>query len=131
MAVMFDNAYLELIWVDSTVAVGAAYEILRQPADSLAAEFFVVPPISSLPSWIHRVRERSPELLEHPGGGHEVALVRVNGPPEQEPRAFPVLRPGRVEMGRASEPLLELHLTGSARRERVDLRPILPLVVVR
>ena len=71
------------------------------------------------------------ELLEHPGGGHEVALVRMNGPPEHEPRAFSVILPGRVEMIRASEPLLELHLTGGARRERVDLRPILPLVVVR
>lgn len=183
MAVMFGNAYLELIWPDSTVPVepqhaetaqwfhdaeawrtsgrspfglglhrmpgdtaalpvpvelepaewlepGAAYELLRQPPDSLAAEFFVVPPISAVPSWIERLRERSPELLQHPGGGGEVALVRVHGPPQHEPTAFLVLRPGRVEMIRGSEPLLELHLTGGG-RERIDLRPVLPLVVVR
>src|SRR5687768_5438945 len=184
VAVMFGNAYLELIWLDSTVPVepqhaetaewfraaeawrtsgqcpfglgihrmpgdtaalpvpvelqpaewlepGAAYELLRQPPDSLAAEFFVVPPITAVPSWIERLRERSPELLQHPGGGVEVALVRVHGPPEHEPTAFLVLRPGRVEMIRGSEPLLELHLTGGDREQRVDLRPILPLVVVR
>lgn len=183
VAVMFGNAYLELIWPDSTVPVepqhaetaqwfhdaeawrtsgrspfglglhrmpgdtaalpvpvelepaewlepGAAYELLRQPPDSLAAEFFVVPPISAVPSWIERLRERSPELLQHPGGGGEVALVRVHGPPQHEPTAFLVLRPGRVEMIRGSEPLLELLLTGGG-RERIDLRPVLPLVVVR
>jgi hypothetical protein len=184
VGVMFENAYLELIWPDSTVSVepekaltaqwfrdaaawrtsghspfglglrrmpgdtaalpvpveleaaewleaGAAYELLRQAPDSLAAEFFVVPPISSLPSWITRLRERSPGLLRHPGGDHEIALVRVHGPPEHEPIALRVLRPGRVEMVRASEPLLELHLTGGDRRQRVDLRPVLPLVIVR
>ncbi len=184
VGVMFRNAYLELIWPDSTVSVepqhaetarwfrdaeawrasgqspfglglhrmpgdtaalpvpvelepaewlepGAAYELLRQPPDSLAAELFVVPPISAVPSWIERLRERSPELLQHPGGGDEVALVRIHGPPEHEPAAFLVLRPARVEMIRGSEPLLELHLTGGDRGQRVDLRPILPLVVVR
>lgn len=110
---------------------GAAYELLRQPADSLSADFFVVPPMSSLPSWIARLRERSPELLRHPGGGKEVALVRVQGPLAHEPTAFSVLRPGRVEMVHGSEPLLELQLTGGTGSERVDLRPVLPLVVVR
>jgi hypothetical protein len=184
VAVMFGNAYLELIWPDSMVPVepqhaetaqwfrdaeawrtsgqspfglglhrmpgdtaalpvpvelepaewlepGAAYELLRQPPDSLAAEFFVVPPMSAVPSWIERLRERRPELLQHPGGGDEVALVRVHGPPEHEPTAFRVLRPGRVEMVLGSEPLLEVHLAGGDRGQRVDLRPILPLVVVR
>lgn len=184
VGVMFENAYLELIWVDSLVSVepehaataqwfrdaaawhtsgnspfglglrrmpgdtaalpvpveleyaewlepGAAYELLRQPADSISADFFVVPPVSSLLTWITRLRERSPEMLEHPGGDHEITLARVHGPPEHEPSAFRVLRPGRVEMVRASEPLLELHLASRGRRERVDLRPVLPLVVVR
>ena len=184
VGVMFRNAYLELIWPDSTVSVepqhaataqwfrdaaawrtnrhspfglglhrmpgdtavlpvpvelepaewlepGAAYELLHQPADSLAADFFVVPPISAVPSWIARFLERSPELLQHPGGGDEIALLRVHGPAEQEPAAFPVLRPGRVEMVRGPEPLLELHLTSGGTHDRVDLRPVLPLVVVR
>jgi hypothetical protein len=184
VGVMFENAYLELIWVDSTVPVepehaatahwfrgasawrtsghspfglglrrmpgdtaalpvpvqlepaewlepGAAYELVHQTPDSLAADFFVVPPISAVPSWIERLRERRPEVLQHPGGGDEVALVRVHGPPEHEPTAFRVLRPGRVEMIRGSEPLLEVHLAGGDRGQRVDLRPVLPLVVVR
>ena len=184
VAAIFENAYLELIWVDSLVPLeaeheatahwfrdaaawrtsgqapfglglrrlpgdttalpvpvqrepaewlepGAAYELLREPADSLAAEFFVVPAISSLPSWIRRVREHTPELLQHPGGGHEITLVRVYGLPEHQPAAFCVLRPKPVEMIRAAEPLLELHLDGGARQHRVDLRPVLPLVVVR
>jgi hypothetical protein len=183
VAVMFGNAYLELIWPDPTVPVepqheeaaqwfrgadawrtsgrspfglglhrmpgdtaslpvpvelepaewlepGAAYELLRQPSDSLAAEFFVVPPISAVPSWIERLRERRPDLLQHPGGGDEIALVRVHGPPEHQPAAFRALRPARIEMVPGSEPLLELHLTAGG-GQRTDLRPVLPLMVVR
>ncbi|MEO8432507.1 MAG: VOC family protein [Acidobacteriota bacterium] len=184
VAVLFENAYLELIWVDSAVSVepehvataqwfrdaaawrtsgqspfglglrrlpgdtaalpvpvqresaawlepGAVYELLHQPADSLAADFFVVPAVSSLPSWIMRVRERTPELLQHPGGDHEITRLRVSGPRGQQPAAFRVLRPKPVEMIRAPKPLLELYLDNGVRRQRVDLRPILPLVVVR
>ena len=183
VGVLFENAYLELIWRDPSVSIdpdhentsqwfddaaawrtsghspfglglrrrpgdttplpvpverepaewlepGAAYELLRQPGDSLAADLFVVPPISALPSWIGRVREEDPAILEHPGGGREITLVRLHGPPEQEPRAIVALQPGRLEMVRGPEPLLELHLD-AGRQERVDLRPILPLVVVR
>jgi len=181
VAVLFENAYLELIWLDSSVSIdpehaadakwfeeaaawrtsghspfglglrrlsgdasalpvpvqrepapwlepGAAYELLRQPAEPLAADFFVVPAMASLPSWI---RKRSPELLQHVSGDREITLVRVHGPRNHQPAAFGVLRPRPVEMIRASEPLLELHLDHGVRRQRTDLRPILPLVFVR
>lgn len=184
VGVMFQNAYLELIWLDPAVPVdpehertaqwfreaaawrtsgrspfgiglrrvsgdtmplpvpvelepaewlepGAAYELLRTPAESLAADLFVVPAISALPSWISRIREREPELLGHPGGDREITLARVRGPAAHEPSALSVLGPGRVETIRAEEPLLELHLDRGLRGERFDLRPTLPLVILR
>jgi len=183
-AVLFENAYLELIWVDSSVAIdaehassaqsfrdaaawrtsghspfglglrrlpgdtaalpvpvkretaewlesGTAYELLRQPSESAAADFFVVPASRSVPNWIASVQERSPQLMRHPGGGHKITRVRVHGPVEQQPIAFRVLLPKPVEMVRAAKPLLELELDDGVRRERKDLRPVLPLVIVR
>jgi hypothetical protein len=184
VAVFFENAYLELIWVDSSVSVdpnhastvqwfrnaeawrtsgsspfglglrrlpgdtaglpvpvqrepapwldpGSAFELLHQPSDSLATEFFVVPAKSAVPTWIGRARERAPEWFQHPGGGREITLVRVHGAAAHEPTAFSVLLPKPVEMIRASVPLLEIHLDSGVRGQRVDLRPILPLVIVR
>jgi TolB protein len=184
VAAFFENAYLELIWVDSTVAVApehkatarwfrdaaawrtsghspfglglrrrpgdidplpvpvqreaapwlgpdAAYEVLHQPSDSRAADFFVVPKRASVPTWIAGVREREPELLRHPGGGREITLVRLLGLPKHQPAAFRILRPNRIEMARAAHPLLELYLDNGTKGERVDLRPVLPLVIVR
>jgi hypothetical protein len=184
VAVFFENAYLELIWVDSSVAVDpehastsqwfrnaeawrtngrspfglglrrlpgdtadlpvpvqletaawlpadAAYELLHQPSDTLAADFFVVPASTALPTWVARRRERAPEQFEHPGGGRRITLVRMHGAPEHEPTAFRVLRPTAVESVRASAPLVELQLDGAISGQRVDLRPVLPLVLVR
>ena len=184
IAAYFENAYLELIWVDSTVAVapehartaqwfrdagswrtnrhspfglglrrlpgdtaalpvpvereaaawlqpGAAYELLHQPSDSLAADFFVVPASSAVPSWIARARQREPRLWQHPGGGREITLLRIHGLPQQHPSALRVLRPLRIETKEASTPFLELHIDEGVRGERVDLRPTLPLVIVR
>lgn len=184
VAVLFENAYLELIWIDSSVAVdpehaataqwfrdasawrtnghspfglglrrvpgdtaalpvpveresapwlepGAAYELLHQPADSLATDFFVVPALAAVPTWVPRVQAKAPELLRHAGGGRTISLVRLHGPENQQPTAFHVLRPGSVEMLRASAPLLELQLDKGARGQRLDLRPTLPLLVVR
>ncbi|HEX6560258.1 MAG TPA: VOC family protein [Longimicrobiales bacterium] len=184
VAAYFENAYLELIWVDSTVSVapehvstaqwfrnaaswrtngrspfglglrrvagdtaalpvpvereaagwleaGAAYEVLHQPSDSLAADLFVVPAVAAVPRWIARARRREPELWLHPGGGREITLVRVHGLPNHHPNALRVLRPSRVETIAGSAPLLELQLDGGVRGERVDLRPTVPLVIIR
>jgi hypothetical protein len=182
--VLFENAYLELIWIDNSVAVdaehesaaqwfrdaaawrtsghspfglglrrlpgdtaalpvpvkresaewlepGTAYEMLRQPVDSVAAEFFVIPASRSVPNWIATVRERAPQLLRHPGGGQKITRVRVYGPVKQHPIAFRVLAPKPVAMLRAAKPLLEVELDNGIRGERVDLRPVLPLVILR
>jgi hypothetical protein len=114
-------------WIDPR----AAYEILNQPTDSLAADFFVVPGGAAVPNWIDRVRDRSPQLLSHTGGGHEITLVRIYGPIEQQPTMLSRLRPSRIETRAASEPLLEIYLDAGVRGSRTDLRPALPIVVVR
>jgi hypothetical protein len=184
VAAMFENAYLELIWVDSTVHVdadhratfewfqrasawrsngrspfglgmrrlpgdttplpvpvrrepaqwlpeGSAYELLLQPKDSLAADLLVVPAATAVPTWIARAMKRVPEELRHPGGDRTISLVRVHGPPGNEPSAFGALQPGRIEMVRGPAPVLEVHLDGSGQESRTDLRPALPLVIVR
>jgi hypothetical protein len=184
IAAYFENAYLELIWVDSTVAVapeharttewfrsaaswrtngrspfglglrrvagdtaalpvpvereaaewlepGAAYELLRQPADSFAADLFVVPEVAAVPRWVARARQREPRLWQHPGGGREITRIRLHGLSHHQPNALRALRPTRIETATASAPLLELQIDGGVRGERVDLRPTLPLVIVR
>lgn len=184
IAAYFENAYLELIWVDSMVSVdpqhsrtaqwfrdasawrtnghspfgiglrrlpgdsaalpvpveretaawlepGAAYELLRQPADSLAADVFVVPAAAAVPRWIARARQREPSLWQHPRGGRAITRVMFYGLPAHRPNALRVLRPSGVESENASAPLLEIHLDDGARNERVDFRPTLPLVIIR
>jgi hypothetical protein len=184
IAVMFENAYLELIWVDTTVPVdsrnaaafewfrkaeawrvngaspfglglrrmpgdsaalpvpvrlefaewlpaGSAYELLHQPSDTLAAEFFVVPAPNAVPRWVDRARVRFPEWFRHSSGERAITLVRIHGVPEHEPAAFRALRPARIDMVRAAAPLLELHLDDGSAGRRADLRPVLPLVLIR
>jgi hypothetical protein len=48
-----------------------------------------------------------------------------------EPSAFRVLRPKGLEMVGAQPPVLEVYLDHGIRNERLDLRPTLPLVIVR
>lgn len=184
VAAFFENAYLELIWLDSSVSVlpehagtvqwfrtaeawrtsggspfgfglrrlagdtaalpvpverlyaswlpaGMAYELLHQPSDSLAADFFVVPATNAVPTWIARARERVPELFQHPGGGSRITRVLVHGAAAHEPAAFRALSPKPVAMIRAPAPLIELTLDDGTRGQRVDLRPVLPLVLLR
>jgi creatinine amidohydrolase len=184
VAAMFENAYLELIWVDSTVPVdadhratfewfqrasawrsngrspfglgtrrlpgdtaglpvpvrrepaqwlpeGSAYELLLQPEDSLTADLFVVPAATAVPTWIARAMKRIPAEFRHPRGDRTISLVRVHGPRGNEPSAFRVLEPGGIEMVPGPAPLLEVHLDGSEQESRTDLRPALPLVIVR
>ena len=184
VAALFDNAYIELMWLDSTLSVTpehaasaaqfreaaawrvsrhspfgiglrrlrgetrefafpikresapwidsvAAYEILNQPADSLAVDLFVVPRAAAVPNWIDRVRKRSPQLFSHPGGGHEITAVRVNGTIEQQPSTLSIIHPARIETRTAPEPLLEIYVDGGAKKSRTDLRPALPVVVIR
>jgi hypothetical protein len=184
IAAMFDNAYLELMWLDSTLSITpehaaaaaefreaaawrvsrhspfgvglrrlpgetqefafaikresapwidsvAAYEILNQPADSLAVDLFVVPRAAAVPNWIERLRKRSPQLLRHPGGGRNITAVRIQGTKEQQPSTISLVRPDRIETRIAREPLLEIYIDGGVKKSRTDLRPVLPVVVIR
>ena len=184
VAAMFDNAYVELMWLDSTLSVTsehaaaaqqfrdaaawrvsrhspfgiglrrlpgengdfpfpitresapwidsvAAYEILNQSADSLSVDLFVVPRAAAVPNWIERLRKRSPQLLSHPGGGHRITAVRLNGTIEQQPSTIRRLRPAHIETRTAAEPLLEIYIDGGVKNSRTDLRPALPVVVIR
>ena len=114
-------------WIDSV----AAYEILNQPADSLAVDLFVVPRAAAVPNWIERLRKRSPQLLTHPGGGHKVTAVRLHGTIEQQPSTIRRLRPAHIETRTGAEPLLEIYVDGGVKKSRTDLRPALPVVVIR
>lgn len=184
VAAFLDNAYIELMWLDSTLSVtpehaaaarqfqaaqswrvsrhspfgvglrrlpgevakfafpierepapwidaNAAYEILNQRADSLAVDLFVVPPGAAVPTWIDRVRKRSPDLLNHPGGEHRITAVRIYGTIEQQPSTLARVGPAAVETRIASEPLLEIYIDGGVRNSRTDLRPALPVVLIR
>ena len=184
VSAMFDNAYLELMWLDSTLSITAehaaaaeqfrhaaawrtsrhspfgiglrrlpgetiefpfpikresapwidsvaAYEILNQPVDSLAVDFFVVPRAAAVPNWIDRLRTRSPQLLDHPGGGHEISTVRVHGTIEQQPSTVGRIAPARIETQIAVEPVVEIFIDGGVKKSRTDLRPALPVVIVR
>jgi len=184
VAAMFENAYLELMWLDSTLGVTpehtaaaaqfrqaaswrasghspfgiglrrlpgetaefafpikresapwidatASYEILNQPADSLAVDVFVVPAGAAVPNWIERLRKRSPQSLIHPGGGRKITAVRISGTIQQQPSIFARVRPANIETRVASEPLVEIYIDGGVKKSRTDLRPALPMVIVR
>ena len=114
-------------WIDAD----AAYEILNQPADSLAVDVFVVPNAAAVPNWIERLRKRAPQRLNHPGGGRNISAVRVYGTVGQQPSTLTLVRPARIATRTASEPLLEIYIDGGVKKSRTDLRPALPIVIVR
>jgi hypothetical protein len=183
VAVLFNNIYLELIWVESSVGLdpehasfvhwlhraadwrtsnrtpfgmglrrvagdtsqlsvrvtrdsaaymepGSVLELLHQASDTAAADFFVIPTKNALPNRIARVRTNSPELLQHNGSFLTVTRVRIYGRAEHKPSVFDVLHPSGVEFVYGNEPLAEVHFEGAA-GQRVDLRPTLPLVLIR
>ncbi|HSS49995.1 MAG TPA: VOC family protein [Thermoanaerobaculia bacterium] len=183
MAAFFENGYLELMWVDSTVTVDSAHErdvaefrraaawdrtgaspfgiglhflsgsqsdlkipfrsepvpeggpagsyiLLRQPAESLAPDVFIMPPEGAVTAWIDRFRSRQPERFAHPSGFHRITRVVLRGPPAQRPRAADLgLRLVRFEAG--DTPLLEVEFDGGRTGRRWDLRPALPVVLSR
>jgi hypothetical protein len=112
--------------------------LLRQPAESLAAEVFVVQDEIALPYWVAQVRHEAPILLMHPGGWRRVRRVVVHGASTQAPSAFASLKPARVELradATAATTWVEMELEGGARAgaasRTIDLRPALPLVLRR
>ena len=113
---------------------GTAIQLLRQPAESLAADIFVVQDEIAQPWWIGQVRHEATILLQHPGGWRRVRRVVVHGPSAQAPAALAQLRPARVEWradATAAASWVEVELEGGAPGRTVDLRPTLPLVLRR
>ena len=113
---------------------GTAIQLVRQPAESLAAELFVVQDEVAQPWWIGQVRHEATILLQHPGGWRRVRRVVVHGPTAQLPAALARLEPARIEWrsdASAAAAWVEMELEGGAPGRTVDLRPTLPLVLRR
>ena len=174
VAAFFDNAYLELLWVDSSVTVDSlhrqdwvaftraetwrrsgaspfglglhflsgtaadlqvpmrldsAYVLLRQPAESLAADLFVMPARSAVPAWVDRFKSRRPDLFAHPLGVRRVTRATVRGPPPHRPHAA-ALAPRLISFEDATTPQLVLEFDEGRQHRTIDLRPVLPLVLL-
>lgn len=181
VAAFFENAYLELLWVDSSVAVDsahlrdladfrraaawsrtgaspfgiglhflagsltdlqipvrldtipetrppAAYVLLRQPAESLAPDVFIMPGARAVPAWIDRFRRREPERFEHPAGVHRITGIIVHTAIGQYP-ASARLDLRRVRFADSSNAFMEVEFDGGAQGRIHDLRPVLPLIL--
>ena len=182
VAAMFENAYLELLWVDSSVAVdslhqqdradfvrardwphtgaspfgvglhfvsgavselpvpfrldsaarlqpGTYYVLLRQPEESLATDLFIMPANSAVTTWLARYARRRPDLFAHPLGVRRITRVVVRGPAPQRPRAA-ALQTRLVSFEKAARPHLVVEFDGGRRHATLDLRPVVPLVLV-
>lgn len=183
IAAFFENGYLELMWVDSSVTVDSAHLadvadfergsawretgaspfgvglhflsgdrsslgvpfrlvpvpgadpgidwiLMRQPAESLAADMFVMPTERAVPTWIRRYQTRRPELFTHASGVHRITRVVVRGPRAQRPHAASLdLR--LVGFEDAESSLLTIEFDDGRRGETVDLRPALPVILTR
>jgi hypothetical protein len=181
MAALFDNAYLELLWVDSSVTTdsvhqrdladfrraaawrisgaspfgvglhflsasaaslpipvridsapdigpGTYYLLLRQPAESLAADLFVMPTELAGTTWLPRFRRRRPNLFAHPLGGRRITRIVVHGPP--------LHRPGPADLDLRLiqfEPDVQVYavveLDEGVQGQIWDFRPTLPLIL--
>lgn len=182
VAAFFENGYLELLWVDSSVTVdslhrqdwadfvrardwrrtgaspfgaglhfvsgavsdlgipvridsaghlrpGAYYVLLRQPAESLAPDLFIMPDFAAVPAWIGRFASRHPERLAHPLGVHRITRATLRGPAPQRARAAG-LQYRVLSFAAADSSELVLEFDGGRQHKSVDLRPALPLVLV-
>ena len=183
VAAFFDNAYLELLWVDSSVAVDSAhrqdladfrraaawrvsgaspfgvglhfvsgsradlgvpfridsapqvrpatsYVLLRQPAESLAADLFIMPGDRAATAWLPRFRSRRPDLFAHPMGSRRITRLLVLGPPAHRPRAAD-LELRLIQFEPAASPCVVVELDGGQQGRVWDLRPELPVVLRR
>lgn len=181
LVAFFENAYLELMWVDSSVAVDSAhqldlaefrratawretgaspfgvglhflsgtladlavphrqdaipetnpptfYVILRQPAESLSADAFIMPQDRAVTSWIARYRSRQPARFTHPAGLRRITRVVVRGA-HAEPAGLAGLDIRLVRFQQSDEPLMEVEFDDGLHGQRWDLRPALPVLL--
>lgn len=183
LAIFFDNAYLELLWVDSSVAVdsahrqdladyrraaawresgaspvgvglhflsgsptdlgvpvridsapdigpGTVYVLLRQPAESLAADLFIMPSDRAVTAWLPRFRGRRPDLFAHPMGSRRITRIVIHGPLAHRPRAADLdLR--LIHFEPAASAYVVVEFDGCQQAQVWDFRPELPLVLRR
>ena len=110
---------------------GTALEILTQPDEPDAVDVFVVPEYMAMPSWLPMVRTRAPHLLQHALGVQSVTRIELQSPASHRPAALRTLSVPDFSFIETDELLLVLQFDGGVRGERIDLRPALPLVLVR
>jgi hypothetical protein len=183
LAAFFDNTYLELLWVDSSVSVDSAhrqdladfrraaawrqsgaspvgvglhflsgsptdlgipvridsvpdidpgtyYVLLRQPAESLATEMFIMPSDRAVTAWLLEFRSRRPDLFAHPMGSRRITRILIHGPPAHRPRAAD-LDPRLIHFEEAASPYVVVEFDGGQQGQIWDFRPALPLVLRR
>lgn len=183
IAAFFENAYLELMWVDSSVSVDSAHQLdvaefrrgtawretgaspfgvglhflsgsaseltipyrpdavpesdppasyllLRQPAESLAADVFIMPEDRAVTSWIERFRSRQPDRFAHPAGVRRVTRILVQGAHVQ-PSALAGLDIRLVRFQESHGLLMKVQFDGGVRGDTLDLRPALPVILCR
>jgi len=183
LAAFFDNTYLELLWVDSSVSVDSAhrddladfqraaawresgaspvgvglhflsgsvgdlglpvridsapdigpgtyYVLLRQPAESLAADLFIMPSELAVTDWLPRFRRRRQDLFAHPMGSQRITRILIHGPPAHRPRAADLdLR--LIHFEPAASAYVVVEFDGGQQGQVWDFRPELPLVLRR
>lgn len=109
---------------------GLYWTLLRQPAESLATEMFILPVERAVTAWIATFRTRWPALLTHASGARRITGVVVRGPAALRPAAAGLdLRLVRFEEGQ--NPLLEVEFDGGGRGQVRDLRPALPVILIQ
>lgn len=110
---------------------GSSIALLKQDSEPDALEIFVVPDYMALPSWIGQLKEHMPSLLAHPNGAKRITRIEVHGPASHHPVAARSLVIPGFTMREAAEPVAIIELDGGTRGIRSDLRPVLPLVLLR
>lgn len=110
---------------------GTAIEVLSDTADSDVIGVFVVPDYMAMPSWLPKYAERSPEALRHPLGVQSVTAVGIVSPARHRPEVLRTLEIPAFTFVEADESLVTLEFDGGSMGERIDLRPALPLVLIR
>ena len=108
---------------------GAYYVLLRQPAESLAPDLFIVPDFAAVTSWLGRFAGRRPDLLAHPLGVRRITRALLRGPGRQRPRAAG-LQYRSLSFEEADSSQLLLEFDDGRQHRTLDLRPTLPLVLV-
>lgn len=112
------------------IGPGTYYVLLRQPAESLAADVFIMPSDRAVTAWLPRFRSRRPDLFAHPMGSRRITRILIHGPPAHRPRAADLdLR--LIHFEPATSAYVVVEFDGGQQGQVWDFRPALPLVLRR